>query len=111
MDENEKRRQQEARDRLIDQIGSKEERKLDARRKGMRSVWSGLGVSGMIGWSVAIPTLIGTLLGVWVDRNYPSRYSWTLMLLVIGLALGCLNAWQWVRREDRQMHEGDKKNE
>jgi len=101
-------RHQEARNRLISQIGAKEERKLKARRKGMRSVWSGLGVSGMIGWSVAIPTLIGTLLGVWVDSHYPSRYSWTLMLLVIGLAAGCLNAWQWVKREERQMHEGEK---
>jgi ATP synthase protein I len=26
------------------------------------------------------------------------------MLLVIGLAIGCLNAWHWVAKEDKAMH-------
>lgn len=97
-----------ARNKLIRQIGLKEERKLRAKRRGLRSVWSGLGMFGLIGWSVVIPTLLGTMLGLWVDKNYPSRYSWTLMFLVIGLVSGCLNAWNWVSREDRQMHEEEK---
>lgn len=105
MNDAREKRNEEARDKLIRQIDRKERLKLGARRKGMRSVWSGLGMFGLIGWSIVIPTLLGTLLGVWVDKHYPSRFSWTLMLLVIGLAAGCLNAWNWVSREDRQMHE------
>ena len=101
----------QARDKLIRQIGTKEERKLKARRKGMRSVWSGLGMSGLIGWSVALPTLLGAFLGLWIDRNYSSRFSWALMLLMIGLIGGCVNAWHWVRREDQQMHEEKNKDE
>ena len=27
------------------------------------------------------------------------------MLLVIGLAVGCLNAWHWVDKEDKEMRE------
>ena len=42
----------------------------------------------MIGWSVAVPTLIGVAIGWWIDRQYPSRYSCTLMCLVIGLGRG-----------------------
>ena len=61
-----------------------------------KSVWFGLGMSGLIGWSVTIPTLIGAALGIWVDKHYPSTYSWTLMLLLMGLIIGCLNAWHWV---------------
>ena len=35
----------------------------------------------------------------------PAAHSWTLALLVAGLMLGCLNAWHWVAKEDRAMHD------
>jgi ATP synthase protein I len=61
-----------------------------------------LGMFGLVGWAVAIPTLIGIAVGIWIDKRWPSPYSWTLMLLVIGVVVGCLNAWYWVRRESRR---------
>lgn len=84
---------------LSETVGVKEARKIRARRQKDRSVWFGLGMFGLVGWSVAIPTLVGIALGVWIDLKWPSRYSWTLMLLIIGVILGCLNAWFWVARE------------
>ena len=66
------------------QVGAQAARKLKARRGAPKSVWFGLGMSGLIGWSVTIPTLIGAALGIWVDKHYPSTYSWTLMLLLHG---------------------------
>jgi ATP synthase protein I len=57
---------------------------------------------GLVGWSVAIPTVIGIGLGVWIDTKWPSRYSWTLMFLIIGVLVGCLNAWYWVKRESKR---------
>ena len=27
-----------------------------------------------------------------------SRFSWTLTFLIMGVAVGCLNAWYWVKR-------------
>jgi ATP synthase protein I len=87
------------------QVGAQAARKLKARRKGTKSVWFGLGMSGLIGWSVTIPTLIGAALGMWVDKRYPSTYSWTLMLLFMGLIIGCLNAWHWVDSEYKEMQE------
>ena len=86
-------------------IGSKAERKLKARRDAGQGVWSGLGMMGLVGWSVAIPTLGGAALGFWLDRHYPGGRSWTLALLVAGLAIGCLNAWHWVSREDQAMRD------
>ena len=80
-------------------------RKLKARRGATRSVWFGLGMSGLVGWSVTVPTLIGAALGLWVDKHYPSPYSWTLMLLLLGLVIGCLNAWHWVDSEYKEMQE------
>ena len=87
------------------QIGAQAARKLNARRGADRSVWFGLGMSGLIGWSVVVPTLVGAALGIWVDTHYPSSYSWTLMLLLMGLIIGCLNAWHWVNSESKAMQE------
>ena len=87
------------------QVGAQAARMLKARREGTQSVWFGLGMSGLVGWSVTIPTLIGAALGLWVDKHYPTSYSWTLMLLLMGLIIGCLNAWRWVNSEYNEMQE------
>ncbi|MCA9157763.1 MAG: AtpZ/AtpI family protein [Planctomycetales bacterium] len=79
--------------------------KRKAQRGGKRSIWFGFGMSGLIGWSVIVPTLIGAVLGVWVDKNYPTRFSWTLTLLLLGLIIGCLSAWRWVAAEFRGIQE------
>ena len=90
---------------LSQQVGAKAARKLRARRHVTRTVWFGLGMMGLIGWSVASPTLLGAALGLWLDRRYPGGRSWTLALLVAGLAIGCLNAWYWVSKEDKAMRD------
>jgi len=79
-----------------EEIGRKAQRKLRARRERDRGVWFGLGMFGLIGWSVAIPTVGGIALGLWLDSVFGSGISWTLSLLVVGVGLGCLNAWYWV---------------
>ena len=89
-------------DGLIETVGTKENRKIRARKEEDRGVWFGLGMFGLVGWAVAIPALIGIAVGIWIDKRWPSPYSWTLMLLVIGVVVGCLNAWYWVRRESRR---------
>ena len=88
---------------FIHRVGRQEARKLDAQRKVTHTVWSGLGMMGLIGWSVAVPTLLGAALGIWLDKHYPGIHSWTLTWLIIGLFVGCLNAWHWVAREDREI--------
>jgi ATP synthase protein I len=80
-------------------IEKREIRKVRSRRKGEETVWFGLGMFGMVGWAVAIPTVIATFVGVWIDIRWPSQYSWTLMLLFLGLVAGCMHAWYWVQRE------------
>ena len=82
------------------QIASKSDRKLKARQEN-RNIWFGLGMFGMVGWSVVIPSLLGIGLGVWIDTHIQSKYSWTLMCLIIGVALGCLNAWYWITKESQ----------
>jgi ATP synthase protein I len=45
------------------EIGIKVARKLKARRNSANEVWFGLGMMGLIGWSVVVPTLLGAALG------------------------------------------------
>ena len=88
---------------LADEIGARATRKLKARHN-TQGVWFGLGMMGLIGWSVVVPTLLGAALGSWLDTHHPSRHGWTLALLMAGLVLGCFNAWHWVDKEDQAMH-------
>jgi len=87
------------------QVNEKEQRMLEARRRGKESVWEGFSVFGLIGWSVSIPTIAFVLLGLWLDERYDSEQSFTLALLVAGLFLGCLNAWYWVSRKMKDIQE------
>jgi ATP synthase protein I len=89
------------------EVGAKAARKLKAQRHSTPGVWSGLGMMGLIGWSVVVPTLLGAALGIWLDKQHAGKHSWTLALLIVGLAIGCLNAWLWVAKEDQAMREED----
>ncbi len=102
MNDEEKNRNQGGDDRLSKKIGAREERKIKARKdKKIKSTWFGLGMFGLVGWSVAIPTLVFTAIGLWLDARYESGISWTLTFMFIGVVLGSLNAWYWVKKESR----------
>lgn len=88
-------------------MGSKERRKQRARRQGDRTLLFGMGMFGLVGWSVALPSLAGLALGIWLDLHVPVPFSWTLTLLIAGVLVGCLNAWYWVSREGRVENEED----
>lgn len=86
-------------DDLQREVARKEARKLRARRRKDERIWFGLGMFGLVGWSVAVPTLLGLALGIWIDATWPGRFSWTLMLLLGGVIFGCWNAWYWLNKE------------
>ena len=62
-----------------------------------------LGFAGMVGWLVVVPMALLTSLGIWLDGHYHAPFSWTLTLLVLGAIFGCIVAWQWVRRSQKEM--------
>ena len=82
-------------------IEKKERRKVRAKREGQQSPWFGLGMFGLVGWSVALPTLFGIALGSWIDRRWSGQISWTLTLLFCGVVIGGINAWYWMHKESR----------
>ena len=93
---------------FAEQVGAKATRKLKARRNSTQDVWFGLGMMGLIGWSVVVPTLLGAALGLWLDKHHPGKHAWTLALLTAGLAIGCFNAGHWVAKENKAMQEEQK---
>lgn len=82
-------------------ISTKEKRKLKALDEKKRSEWFGFGMFGMVGWSVSAPTFLSTMGGIWLDKNYPQSFSWTVTCLITGLVVGCIIAWNWVIKEDK----------
>ncbi|MGH1478602.1 MAG: AtpZ/AtpI family protein [Geminicoccales bacterium] len=84
---------------VADEIGQKADRKLRARQRPKVSTWFGLGMFGLVGWSIAVPTVAGIALGIWLDTKLDTRMSWTLTLLFVGVVLGSLNAWYWMKQE------------
>lgn len=80
-------------------VGGKEQRKLKSRATGKQSPWFGLGMFGLVGWSVVLPMLLGIFAGAWIDEQWPSQVSWRLTLMFVGLVLGCVNAWLWIQKE------------
>lgn len=103
MSDGRKAGEEKAREEFARQVGIKEERKIKARNDPQQNVWLGFVKYGVIGWSVAIPTLAGVACGVWLDRNYPATHSWTISLMALGLFLGCAAAWKWVESEGNKI--------
>ncbi|MBN1698957.1 MAG: AtpZ/AtpI family protein [Spirochaetales bacterium] len=85
---------------VLETIRNRKKRKEYARRHRPDHIWFGLGMFGLIGWSVAVPTIVLTLAGIWIDASFKSRFSWTLMMITAGIILGCLNAWFWIKKEE-----------
>lgn len=96
---------------LGEKIGARESRKVQVRSTRDRTLWHGLGAAGIVGWSVAVPTVAGVLLGMWIDRNWPGDISWSLALLLGGVTLGCFNAWHWVNQESRMIEKEETEQE
>jgi len=86
-------------DELHREVKRREARKLRARRRKDERIWFGLGMFGLVGWAVAVPTLLGLALGLWIDSRWAGGYSWTLMLMLLGVIVGCWNAWYWLSQE------------
>jgi ATP synthase protein I len=90
---------------FINKVDASARRRLKAEKNANQGVWFGLGMMGLIGWSVVVPTLLGAAIGIWLDNKKLGEHHWTLALIMAGLTLGCLNAWNWVAKENKAMQE------
>jgi ATP synthase protein I len=70
---------------MLEAVARRQARKARSRREERPGLARGLGASGMIGWSIAVPTLVGVALGAWLDGRADAGFSWTLTLMAVGL--------------------------
>ena len=63
-------------------IRRRAERMQQMRNEPKYSPLNGLGVFGVIGWSVALPTVAGAFLGMWLNRVAPQSFSWPMALIL-----------------------------
>lgn len=78
-------------------------RRERARRGGGVSIWSYLGTFGLVGWTVAVPTLLGLVIGIYVENRWAAGSNRVAITgLVLGAAVGSAMAWYWVRRESEE---------
>ena len=73
----------------------------------------GLAFLGALGWNIPIPTILGVMLGRWMDAHHKvASISWTLNFLLLGFAFGVVCAWQWLKREgiERAQKEQNRRN-
>ena len=93
-------RDEELEDLFEARIRRQGERMARGRREGDRSFWRHVGVVGTIGWSVALPMAVGGLFGAWLDGRAGTGSRWTLVFLLLGLALGLANAWRMLTSQE-----------
>lgn len=105
------RRRDARAERVTREVHRKSERMRKGRAARRRGLIFGLGFIGVIGWSVAIPILLGVALGLWLDRTAPAAFSWTLSMLAVGVTVGAVNAWMWAQRYGREDEEWDRTTE
>ena len=96
-------------DRSADEIRRSAERLQRSRRNPGASPLRGLGVFGMVGWSIAVPTVGGAFLGVWLNKVAPQSFSWPIALILGGTVVGGIIAWSWVDKETRSQNEQNRK--
>ncbi|WP_111731831.1 AtpZ/AtpI family protein [Roseovarius amoyensis] len=82
-----------------DKIARQAKRMKSTRDHPGPSPLRGIGTFGMIGWSIAVPTVGGAFLGLWLDRVAPQAFSWTIALILAGVVLGAFIAAVWISKE------------
>jgi ATP synthase protein I len=92
------KKKQSSEEDLLERIKKDSAKKNKSRKEGSEIVF-GLGLFGIVGWSIAIPTILGIALGVFLDNRFPVNFSWTITLLFAGVVLGSFNAWHWIKEK------------
>ena len=54
---------------------------------------------GKVALSVIAAPLGGYLLGLLMDQRWPGEMSWSLTLLLLGLIVGLIYLWLWMKRD------------
>lgn len=90
---------QSGKEKMAEAVRQRERRQQKWQEEGERSLWQNLAMFGALGWLIVIPTLIGLVVGQWLDRRLETGITLTAAGIVVGICLGGYMAWQRMNRE------------
>jgi ATP synthase protein I len=85
--------------KMLRAVRTREDRRRQWEKEGERPLWKNLSMIGALGWLIVIPTLIGVLLGRWLDKAFGSGVLFSGALIFLGVVLGSYLVWQKITRE------------
>jgi len=88
----------EERKKMRRAVHLREQRSERWKKEGERPLWQNLSMIGALGWLIVTPTLLGMLIGRWLDRTFQTGIFFSGALIVLGIAIGCYLAWQRVNK-------------
>jgi ATP synthase protein I len=77
----------------------REQRSERWKREGERPIWKNLSMIGALGWLIVTPTLVGVLIGRWLDRIFETGIFFSGALIFLGIVIGGYLAWQRINKE------------
>ncbi len=64
---------------------------------------SNFGMIASLGGVIIMPILLGLWGGGYLDEYYPQHFSWRLSGLFLGFFWGIMNAYFWIKIEERKI--------
>ncbi len=86
-------------DKMQKAVRLREQRRKRWKKEGERSLWQNLSMVGALGWLIVTPTLLGVLVGRWLDGLFETGIFFSGALIFLGIAIGSYLAWQRVNKE------------
>jgi ATP synthase protein I len=86
-------------DKMQKAVRLRDQRRKQWKKEGERSLWQNLSMVGALGWLIVTPTLLGVLIGRWLDGLFETGIFFSGALIFLGIALGSYLAWQRVTKE------------
>ena len=84
----------EGREQMQRAVRRRQERRELWGREGERSLWQNMSMVGALGWLVITPTLLGVLVGRWLDTRFGTGVTFSSALIFLGAAFGLYLAWR-----------------
>ena len=80
-------------------VDLREKRREQWEQEGERPLWKNLSMIGALGWLIVVPTLIGVLLGRWLDKSFDTGILFSGALIFLGIIFGSYLVWQRIAKE------------
>ncbi len=97
MAENSRKPRDRDADRMSHSVARFGERRRKWRDDAGRTLLAAFNLTG-IGWVVVVPTVLGFVLGHYLDARFSSGITLAAGMGFLGLGLGCWSAWRRIER-------------